>query len=114
MAESEDQSAIMTPPDFTDLFEKQTAALADAAKASNACFEAIRSQDKILETLSSAYSAEIEQVFTIAKAVKNPPMAIASVPVVLTLANTTFAKAFTSLAELTALFEKAVAEIDLP
>jgi hypothetical protein len=110
----ETEDAFPAPPNFEKLYEEQAAILTAAVENARTCFDDIRQQDAIYEKLSNAYTAEIEQVFTIAKVVQNPTMAIASVPVVLALANKTFAETSKAQSELSLLFEKAVAAIDLP
>ena len=106
------QSDIPEPPDLSALYKDQAAIFESAIAQANDCYDQIRARDPITETLTANYVSEIEQVFLIAKAVQNPTMAIASVPVVLALANKTFAETPKAQAELTALFEVAVSAID--
>ncbi len=106
--------AFPIPPSFEKLYEEQSAILKSAAENARNCFDEIRQQDAVYEKVSKSYVDEIEQVFMIAKAVQNPTMAVASVPVVLALANKTFAETSGAQSELSSLFEQAVAAIELP
>lgn len=99
-------------PDLSAIYKEQATIIEKAAAHVNECFEQIRARDPITEALTASYVSEIEQVFLIAKAVQNPTMAVASVPVVLALANKTFAETPKAQAELSALFEGAVRAID--
>ncbi len=94
-----------SPPDLTSLFKDQSDKLDQTYKASSAAFDVFAQRDAQFAALTSAYQQEIVKVLTIAQSVANPPMAIASVPLVLAAANEAFAKAPVTEQAVTALIE---------
>lgn len=100
-----DDQAMPTPPDLAPLFKQQADKLKDAYKASSEAFSVFAKRDVQFATLTDAYQQEIIKVLTIAKAVVNPPTAIAAVPIVLAAANEAFAKAPLTELAVTALIE---------
>ena len=81
------------PPDLSDLYQQQTRELSEARSAALSSFDVFQQRTAQVSELVAAYETEISQVFLIAKAVQNPTMAIASVPLVLAAANTALSKA---------------------
>lgn len=100
-----DDQVMPTPPDLAPLFKQQAGKLKDVYKASSEAFSVFAKRDVQFAALTDAYQQEIIKVLTIAKAVVNPPTAIASVPVVLAAANEAFAKAPVTELAVTALIE---------
>lgn len=88
----DDDLEMPAPPDLTALFDKHSQLQQEAREKAFDYFEVVKTRDADIDSMTSNLESEINQVFLIAKAVQNAPMAIASVPVVLTLANGTFAK----------------------
>lgn len=82
-----------SPPDLSELYQKQKDDLETAYKTATAAFDVFQQRDQQLAQLTSAYQAEIVKVLTIAKAVTTPATAVASIPVVLARANETFIRA---------------------
>ncbi|OUR78545.1 hypothetical protein A9Q83_06615 [Alphaproteobacteria bacterium 46_93_T64] len=97
--------AMPMPADLSALYQDHSKKLKDAYAESSAAFNVFKERDAQIGALSRAYQEEMVKVFTIAKAVSNPPTAIASVPVILALANETFAKAPITEAALTSMIE---------
>ncbi|TNE35702.1 MAG: hypothetical protein EP348_08370 [Alphaproteobacteria bacterium] len=83
--------AMPTPPDLTSLFQKQTNDINTACQQAAQAFSVFKTRDSDVQTLAQTLSAEVQQVFTMAAAVKTPQMALASIPPVLLVANTAFA-----------------------
>ncbi|GLQ06237.1 hypothetical protein [Sneathiella chinensis] len=81
------------PPDLSAVFEEQQKKLSEAYAASQQAFQVFSQRDAEIGALTAKYQEEMIKVLTIAKAVQNPPMAIASIPVVLAAANQAFALA---------------------
>ncbi|WP_340151788.1 hypothetical protein [uncultured Sneathiella sp.] len=94
MAET-DQSTddgMPTPPDLTTLFQKHTQQIAAACQKANEAFAVFKSRDQDVATLTTSLNSEVNEVFMMAAAAKTPQLAVATIPPVLALANTTFAQ----------------------
>ncbi|WP_339631263.1 hypothetical protein [uncultured Sneathiella sp.] len=80
------------PPDLTSLFQKQTQQIAAACQKANEAFAVFKSRDQDVATLTASLNSEVNEVFMMAAAAKTPQLAVATIPPVLALANTTFAQ----------------------
>lgn len=80
-----------TPPDLTALFQKQTQQINDACQKAGQAFSVFKSRDQDVATLTQSLNSEVNEVFMMAQAAKTPQLAMATIPPVLALANTTFA-----------------------
>lgn len=100
-----DDEGMPAPPDLSDLYKQQTRELSEAQSAALSSFDVFQQRNTQVSELVAAYEAEITQVFLIAKAVQNPVMAIASVPLVLAAANTALSKASVTKNSITALID---------
>jgi len=94
-------------PDLSALYQKHSDTLKGAYRQSGTAFDIFAERDAQVGALAHAYQDEMVKVFTIAKAVQNPTMAIASVPLVLAAANMAFAKAPVTEQSVTSLIEDA-------
>ncbi|MEX1034899.1 MAG: hypothetical protein WDZ54_03020 [Sneathiella sp.] len=81
-----------SPPDLTSLFQKQTQQIATAVQKANEAFAVFKNRDQDVASLTESLNSEINAVFMMAAAAKTPQLAIATIPPVLALANTTFAQ----------------------
>ncbi|WP_169570144.1 hypothetical protein [Sneathiella limimaris] len=91
--ETETHFTMPQAPDLKALFRQHQEELTSAHQKADQLLQSLRKKDEQTASLVDAYQKEIEQVQLIAKAVVNPPTAMAAVPAVLALANTTSAKA---------------------
>ncbi len=99
------EEGMPAPPDLSDLYKQHTQELLEAQSAALGSFDVFKQRDQQVSQLVAAYEAEISEVFMIAKAVQNPTMAIASVPLVLAAANTALSKASGTESNLNALID---------
>lgn len=79
-------------PDLTSLFQKQTQQINDACEKASQAFSVFKTRDSDVASLTQSLNSEVNEVFMMAKAAKTPQLAMATIPPVLALANTTFAK----------------------
>jgi hypothetical protein len=91
MADAGDEE-MPTPPDLTALFQKQTEQINEACQKANQAFAVFKTRDQDVSSLTQSLNSEVNEVFMMAKAAKTPQLAMATIPPVLALANTTFAK----------------------
>lgn len=84
--------AMPTPPDLTSLFQKQTQQINEACRHANQAFSVFKTRDQDVASLTQSLNSEVNEVFMMAKAAKTPQLAMATIPPVLALANTAFAK----------------------
>jgi hypothetical protein len=80
------------PPDLSSLFQKQTQQISDACQKASQAFSVFKTRDQDVATLTQTLTSEVNQVFMLAAAAKTPQLAMATIPPVLALANTAFAK----------------------
>ncbi len=88
----ENEDGIPAPPDLTSLFQKQTQQINEACQKASQAFAVIKTRDSDVASLTRSLNSEVNKVFMMAKAAKTPQLAMASIPPVLAIANTTFAK----------------------
>jgi hypothetical protein len=86
------EDAMPAPPDLTSLFQKQTQQINEACQRASQAFAVLKARDQDVASLTQSLNSEVNEVFLMAKAAKTPPLAMAAIPPVLALANTTFAK----------------------
>ena len=79
------------PPDIDSLIQKQQKNLQSLYQASAEMYNAYASRDQLRSDLAASLADEINNVFTIAAAVKTSQQALVSIPLVLAAANSAFA-----------------------
>lgn len=91
MADDNDDD-MPAPPDLTSLFQQQTQQINEACQNASQAFAVFKSRDSAVASLTQSLNSEVNEVFMMAEAAKTPQLAMATIPPVLALANTTFAK----------------------